>query len=64
MGSGNGAGNNSWAIGKNYLDSPGQPAGTTITYGLLLGLWTTGTVYLNYPGYGGYATITITEIAS
>ena len=63
MGAGNGAGTNSWAIGKNYLDSPAQPAGTVITYNLLLGLWSAGTVYLNYTLYGGYATITITEIA-
>lgn len=64
MGSGNGAGTNSWNIKRDYLDSPNQAAGTLITYRMLLGRWTSGTVYLNYSGYVGGSTITIMEIAA
>jgi len=63
MGSGNGAGTNSYCVSKQYLDSPAQAVGTVITYQLLLGLWSTGTVYAGYSGYSPQSSITILEIA-
>lgn len=63
MGNANGQGTNSWNIKRPFLDSPGVAAGTTITYNMLLGLWSAGTVYLNAVGYTGGSTITIMEIA-
>jgi ribulose 1,5-bisphosphate carboxylase large subunit-like protein len=63
MGNANGQGTNSWNIKRPFLDSPGVAAGTTITYNMLLGLWSAGTTYLNNTGYTGGSTITIMEIA-
>lgn len=63
MGSGNGQGTNSWNIKRPYLDSPNVAAGTVITYNMLLGLWSSGTTYLNRAGFTGGSTITIMEIA-
>lgn len=63
LGSSNGAGTNSWNIKREILDSPGVAAGTEISYQMLLGRWTTGTIYLNYTGYAGASTITLIEIA-
>lgn len=63
MGSGNGLATNSYSIERFYLDSPAQPANTTITYNMLLGVWTSGTAYLNYSGYTIGSTITIMELS-
>lgn len=63
MGAGNGPVNNSWTIAREYLDNPAQPAGTTITYQLLLGNWSPGTAYFGYSGYSPENFITIMEIA-
>ena len=63
MGSGNGLASNSYSIERCYLDSPAQPAGTVITYNMLLSCWTTGTTYLNYSGYTIGSTITIMELS-
>lgn len=64
MGHGNGGSTNSWSITRNYLDSPSQSAGTSITYAALFGNWSTsGTNYFNYGNYGGGSTLTILEIA-
>ena len=62
-GSANGAGTNSWTVVREYLDSPGQAAGTSITYNMLVASWSAGTISVNYAGYGITSTITITEIA-
>jgi hypothetical protein len=62
-GSTNGSGTNSWTIVREYLDAPSQAAGTSITYTMLVGLWSGGTVYVNYAGYGITSTIRIIEIA-
>ena len=67
MGHGNGPGatnSSSGSITRQCLDEPSQPAGTTITYGMLLARWTTGTIYLNYSSYDHKSTITIQEIAA
>jgi hypothetical protein len=63
MGSGNGAASNSWNIKRDFLDTPSVAAGTTLTYSVLVGRWSSGTVFINYPGYTGGSTITIMEIA-
>jgi len=63
-GNGNGAGTNSWTIVREYLDSPSQPAGTSITYNMLYALWTAGTGYVNYSGYSTTSTISIMEITA
>jgi hypothetical protein len=63
MGNGNGQGTNSWNMKRPFLDSPNVAAGTTITYNMLLGVWSSGTAYVNYSGYTGGSTITIMEIA-
>jgi len=63
MGSGNGAGTNSWNIKREIIDTPNVAAGTVIQYTAMIGRWTSGTIYLNYAGYTGGSTITIMEIA-
>ena len=63
MGNANGQGTNSWNIKRLFLDSPNVAAGTTITYNMLLAVWSSGTTYVNYSGYTGGSTITILEIA-
>ena len=64
MGEGNGGGSNSFNITRHWLDSPGQPAGTSIVYTVLGGTWNTsaGTAYFNYPGYTLTSMFTIMEI--
>ena len=63
MGAGNAVTSVSWTIERMILDSPAQAAGTTITYTGLLGLYSTGTAYLNYSGYSSESMILIQEIA-
>ena len=48
---------------KQHLDSPSVAAGTTLTYKVQLGLWTTGTVQINYTGYGHKSKFLVQEIA-
>lgn len=63
MAEGNGSTNNSWNAQRHWLDSPGVAAGTSITYNVLGGNWTAGTIsYFNYPGYTGTSMFTILEI--
>jgi hypothetical protein len=63
MGTGNGLATNSYSIERCFLDTPSQPAGTTITYNMLLGLWLSGTSFLNYSGYTIGSTITVMELS-
>ena len=62
MGAGNGPASGSCNIVREFLDSPGLPVGTVITYNALLGLWSAGTGYCNYSGYTGGSTISIIEV--
>jgi hypothetical protein len=64
MAEGNGGGSNSFNVTRHWLDSPGQPAGTSIVYTVLGGTWNTsaGTTYFNYPGYPLTSMFTIMEI--
>jgi len=62
MGAANGP-TTSWNINRTFFDTPAVAAGTTIQYRILLGRWTAGTAYLNYPGYTGSSSITLMEIA-
>ena len=39
------------------------PAGTPITFTLLLGMYEAGTLYLNYAGYGQVTNFVVTEVA-
>jgi hypothetical protein len=62
-GSGNGSGNNSYNIYRQYLDSPNVVAGTTITYQILLGNWSAGTTSVNYASnYTPTSGITVFEV--
>lgn len=63
VGGGNGAASNSYTILREYLDAPAVSAGTVVTYKMLLGLWSSGTAYVNYSGYSVDSIITIQEIA-
>jgi hypothetical protein len=63
QGAGNGVPTISFTIERLILDSPAQAAGTTITYTGLLGIWVSGTGYLNYPTYSSESMILIQEIA-
>jgi hypothetical protein len=57
------ANQNSWTINRQWLDSPGVPAGTPVTYNALGGNWSGGTFYCNYTGaYGATSNLTIWEI--
>ena len=47
---------------RQHLDSPSVAAGTAITYKVQLGLWTTGTIQINYAGYGHKPKFLIQEI--
>jgi hypothetical protein len=64
MAEGNGGGSNSFNVTRHWLDSPGQPAGTSIVYTVLGGSWATGggTAYFNYPSYTLTSMFTIMEI--
>jgi hypothetical protein len=62
-GAGNGATNISWSITRVYLDAPNVVAGTTIQYNVLLGLWSSGTVFFNYPAFALESSFTLMEIA-
>jgi hypothetical protein len=64
MAEGNGSTNNSWNAQRHWLDSPGQPAGTSITYNVLGGNWSSAaTTYFNYAsGYTLTSMFTILEI--
>jgi hypothetical protein len=53
----------SWNINRTFFDTPAVAAGTTIQYRILLGRWSAGTVFLNYPAYTGGSSITLMEIA-
>ena len=67
LGHGNGPGattNQSGSITRFCLDDPSQSSGTTITYKMLLGKWTSGTAYLNYTNYECKSFIIIQEIAA
>jgi len=67
LGHGNGPGatnNSSGSITRQCLDEPSQPAGTVITYGMLLTRWTAGTIYINYASYDCKSTVMIQEIAA
>lgn len=64
---GSGFGANSWSRCRTALDSPAVPKGTSITYNVWVGGWTTngGNFYLGYNGYGDMGNrITVFEIAS
>jgi len=61
MGEGNGVTQNSFNIVRHWLDVPGVAAGTSITYNVLGGCWTSG-VYYNYSGYSPNSTFTVLEI--
>jgi hypothetical protein len=54
--------NNSYTISRFWSDSPGVSAGTAITYNVLTASWSSGIVYIGYPGYTSASTITIQEI--
>jgi hypothetical protein len=63
MGSGNSnVPSQSWNITKIAFHAPGTVVGGTYTYRVMLGLWSQGTAYINYPGYNGSSIITIEEI--
>jgi hypothetical protein len=57
---------NSYAKARTVLDTPNVAKGTTLTYNVWVGGWTsTGTIYLGYNGYGNYdQRITVFEFAS
>jgi hypothetical protein len=62
-GSSNGAGSNSYNVYRQYLDSPSVIAGTTITYQILLGLWSAGSTSVNYASnYTPTSGITVFEV--
>jgi hypothetical protein len=63
MGAGNGTTNTSWTIQRIFLDSPNVPAGTTISYQTMVAMWSSGTIFVNYPGYVSQSAITLMEIA-
>jgi hypothetical protein len=63
MGAGNGAPSISYTITRSILDTPNVIMGTTIQYRMLVGGWSSGTIYLNYSGYTGESAIIIQEIA-
>lgn len=64
LGTGNGTPYTSYTILREYLDSPAQAAGTSITYNMLVAYWTSAAVFsVNYSGYAGESMITIEEIA-
>ena len=48
---------------RQHLDSPAVAAGTSLTYKVQLGMWTTGQVTLNYAGYSHKSKFLIQEIA-
>jgi hypothetical protein len=64
MGEGNGGGTNSATLTRHWLDSPGVPAGTSINYTVLGGVWNSGggTSYFNYPGYIITSMLTVMEV--
>jgi hypothetical protein len=51
-----------FSITRSFLDSPGVPSGTVIDYYLLHGHWTSGTSFINYPGYTGQSSIVVYEM--
>ena len=54
--------NGAFSITRTFLDVPLQPAGTTIFYTMLLGHWSAGTSYINYPAYTGQSSVVVYEI--
>ena len=48
---------------RQHLDAPAVAAGTSLTYKVQLGMWTTGTVTLNFAGYGHKSKFLVQEIA-
>lgn len=65
IGGGNGGSTNSFSIAKTFVDEPAVSAGTSLTYKVAFGRWSSsGTTWLNYDGYNGTASnFTIMEIA-
>ena len=64
MGFGNGTEKTSASVSRSILDTPNQPAGTELTYEVLLGSWTSGTSYYGYTITHEFKnTITLMEIA-
>lgn len=49
---------------RQYLDSPAVAAGTSLTYKIGLSRWTTGTITVNYSGYGIKSTFLVQEVAT
>lgn len=63
---GSGLATNSWAKCRTAMDTPNVAKGTSITYTVYVGGWTTtgGTFYLGYDGYGDAGNrITVFEFA-
>lgn len=48
---------------RQHLDSPSVSAGTSLTYKVQIGLWTQGTVQVNFANYGHRSKFLIQEIA-
>jgi len=55
----------SWTRTRTAFDDPGQPKGTSLTYKLWFGGWTSsGTGWSHYPGYNQTSRIHVMEIAA
>jgi hypothetical protein len=60
-----GPSSSSWTRTRTAFDEPAQPAGTSLTYKLWFGGWTTaGQGWSHYPGYNQTSRIHVMEIAA
>ena len=48
---------------RQHLDAPAVAAGTSLTYKVQLGMWSTGQVTVNFAGYGHKSKFLVQEIA-
>ena len=48
---------------RQHLDAPAVAAGTSLTYKVQLGMWSTGQVTVNFAGYGHKSQFLVQEIA-
>ena len=48
---------------RQHLDAPSVAAGTSLTYKVQLGMWTAGSLTLNYAGYNHKSKFLVQEIA-
>jgi len=48
---------------RQHLDSPSVSSGTSLTYKVQIGLWTQGTIQVNFAAYGHKSKFLIQEIA-